>query len=272
MAYDTGYLYAGDSSGSLVAIDVATGKLVAKAELGAKIGGVSALPDIGISAGDYEGYIRLFSAPALKPLWTSRAESFVNGAASLAGGTLASGLLAVASCDARLYLYRAKEGTLAARVEMGSYLPQPPPAMDGRVFALSYEGRAALVDAASGKTIWTRDLGGAARGFLLAPALSPSGAFFASKDGWLRGLSLARGATIFETRSGSEAAASPVVAGSLVLLPDTAGTLRAHSTKDGSLAWSLDLGSIPSSQASVASAGMAIGMGDGRVLFYSWPK
>ncbi len=128
---------------------------------------------------------------------------------------------------------------------------------DGRVFAGTYSGRLRALDAATGRELWVRDLGGPV---LHSPAVA-GGTVYSSSMAGVDALDAASGAVRWHA-AGSPFGydTSPAVADGLVLLGGRDGVFYAFSAETGGAAWTLATGGPIRTTAAVAG---------GRVYFAS---
>lgn len=109
----------------------------------------------------------------------------------------------------------------------------------GRVFAATGYGQLAALDAASGRVLWSKDIGAPAR---QAPAASGGNVFAVTQNGEIHALKQGDGEenwtyTGIAENSGLLAFANPAVAGGMVIVPFTSGEVMALDIKSGEPKW-----------------------------------
>jgi outer membrane protein assembly factor BamB len=112
------------------------------------------------------------------------------------------------------------------------------PASDGaRIYAGSYDGRAASLDAATGDTVWSikTDLA-----FTAGPGLGDGVLAFGTADGDLVALDAATGQERWRQSIGSEVLAAPAIGSGVVVVRTVDGRLRGFSLANGSTLWTVE--------------------------------
>lgn len=111
---------------------------------------------------------------------------------------------------------------------------------DGRLYAATGYGEVVAVDATTGGVIWRQKLGSPAAG---APMVEAGVVYVVARDSSAWAIDVTNGRVIWElpgtpSPSGMIGAASPAVAGQLVLLPYASGEVTAATRREGVRQWS----------------------------------
>ncbi len=145
------------------------------------------------------------------------------------------------------------------------------PASDGtRIYAGSYDGRAAAYDAREGDRIWLTetDLPLAA-----GPGYDDGLVVFGTTDGDLLALTAETGEEVWRQAVGSEILAPPAIGSGVVVVRSVDGRLRGYSSTNGRLLWSVEQ-SVPAlttrgnSAPYIAGAVVVTGFDNGRLGAY----
>jgi outer membrane protein assembly factor BamB len=226
VAIEAGIVYAGTTGGTLLAVDLATGRerwrYDAKEELGTRprlAGGlvlVATLEDtllaVDASTGAWKWHHR-----------RERREGFtIRGAADVA---VAGGTAFAAYSDgfvAALDVATGRPRWERKVAPEGKYVDVDALALGaGRLFACAFSGAVLALDPDSGKTLWQVAVPDAARLALV------DGALVVVTPGEVRAVSVDAGTTLWKTAMGDGApAAAPVVAGRWLVIPSGPGGLR----------------------------------------------
>jgi outer membrane protein assembly factor BamB len=114
------------------------------------------------------------------------------------------------------------------------------PSSDGvRIFTVSREGRLLALSLASGRILWTYNVGTTAYG---TPAVANGRVFVGDLGGTLTALRTTTGARLWSTRAAGSILAPALVVGNLVFFSTLNGHTYAARTIDGRIVWQLGLG------------------------------
>ncbi len=131
-------------------------------------------------------------------------------------------------------------------------------AEQGNIYAVSGLGKVAALDAESGKTLWSRDLGTPLRS---APRAGNGKIFVISIDSQLFALDAASGTTLWTHRGIAEGAGmlgniSPALVADSVIAPYASGELYSIKADDGQEAWRVSLVQTKRSEATAIFSGI----------------
>lgn len=112
-----------------------------------------------------------------------------------------------------------------------------PAVVDGRLFAATDDGLAIALDAATGTTIWTRDLGSPSDS---SPAVAGDLVFLGTRDHRVLALDTSDGRPRWEQDLGNIVLGSPIVVNGTLYIGSTNGKLEALDAATGSPRWSAD--------------------------------
>lgn len=126
---------------------------------------------------------------------------------------------------------------------------------NGRVFVATGFAELIALDAASGKVIWRRNLGGPMRA---APTVRGGRVFVITLDNKLHALSANSGKSLWKFTGVGEVSsllgsASPAVDAGIVVAPFSSGELVALRVNDGQLIWSDSLSNVRKSSTSIST-------------------
>ena len=145
------------------------------------------------------------------------------------------------------------------------------PATDGtRIYAGSYDGRAAAFDAREGDRLWAVDTD---LPLAAGPGYDDGLVVFGTTDGDLLALDAETGEEVWRQSVGSEVLAPPAIGSNVVVVRSVDGRLRGFSTADGRLLWSVEQ-SVPAltmrgnTAPYIAGAVVVTGFDNGRLGAY----
>jgi outer membrane protein assembly factor BamB len=126
---------------------------------------------------------------------------------------------------------------------------------DGKLFAASTTGVVQAYDAASGKTLWSRQLG-SRRGFLLhhgensvrwggGPSVDGDLVVVGTLEGEVRAFAAADGAERWTSQLSSEIISAPAIGGDMVIVRTHDGHIYGLDRADGSRKWTYDRSTVP---------------------------
>jgi outer membrane protein assembly factor BamB len=112
------------------------------------------------------------------------------------------------------------------------------PASDGaRIYAGGHDGRAAALDALTGREIWSVKT---KLPLAAGPGYGEGIVAFGTTDGDLVALNAETGETVWQQAVGSEVLAAPAFGQGIIVLRTVDGRLRGFSTRDGSTPWTVE--------------------------------
>jgi outer membrane assembly lipoprotein YfgL len=158
-----------------------------------------------------------------------------------------------------------------------------PAVVDGVLYADSTDGKLAAIDAASGKTLWSKSSsthgwfgwGDKKRKDALyagGPAVSGDLLAVGTLDGHVYGVNAKDGSPRWEAELKSEVLTSPVVVGDLVVVRTSDGRVYALDSKTGERRWVYDQGTVPllslrgNGRLLVANGVLFFGSDDGKLV------
>ena len=146
------------------------------------------------------------------------------------------------------------------------------PATDGvRIYAGSYDGRAAAFDAREGDRVWAVDT---ELPLAAGPGYDDGLIVFGTTDGDLIALNAETGEEVWRQAVGSEVLAAPAIGSDVVVVRSVDGRLRGFSSADGRLLWSV-VQSVPAltmrgnTAPYIAGAVVVTGFDNGRLGAYA---
>ncbi len=163
-------------------------------------------------------------------------------------------------------IWSARVGGNSERLRLGLA-----PATDGtRIYAGSYDGRAAAFDARGGERLWAIDTD---LPLAAGPGYDDGLIVFGTTDGDLLALNAETGEEVWRQMIGSEVLAPPAIGSDVVVVRSVDGRLRGFSSADGRLLWSVEQ-SVPAlttrgnTAPYIAGAVVVTGFDNGRLGAY----
>ena len=260
VAIEADTVYAASLDGSLLAIDLATGRQ--RWRFFSKLG-FAAPPAVhggGVYVGDADGRFYCLDAADGQPKWHFDTEAEIDS-----GANFYEGRVLVGSQDGHLYCLAADNGKLVWKYETGDQIRSFPTVAEGHAFVAGCDGRLHIVDLAQGKAVRFAELDGPTG---CTAAVVGSMAFVGTEGGAFYGIDWQKAETIWtyqnprrSTSFRSSAAATPqqVIVGARdklvhALDPATGNELWAFTTQ----------GQVDSSPVVVGDR-VFIGSNDGRI-------
>ena len=214
--YDRVYVATETEEGRVAALDLATGNRQWSTRVG-DVAAPIAMRDARIYAGTTDGLLVALSADGGSVLWRVR----LPGGVRAAPVAVAEGVIVATASDS-LFLVNGTTGEIRARRGTSGAVLAAPALADSLLVVGTTSGRLEGCDAATLRTLWSRDLGS---GVVGAVAVQRDTAFVLTHDGdlWRVPLRLPEGATKLALGVVARAAPVPVAGG--VLVADVTGQL-----------------------------------------------
>jgi outer membrane protein assembly factor BamB len=258
-------VYAASLEGTLFAIDIETGKVIARASgLGQIKGGLAADPSgKALYAGSYDNCLYRISVPELTVTWRFKAENYINGRPSV----LSDGNVAFGSCDGNLYLVDPVSSRELARVAASSYIPSTPASGPGNVvFFAGYEGDLTAWSFRSGTRWKAAD---ESFGPATAPAVySRDRVFIADQKGKILAFASGTGKRQWSFEAGTAIEFEMIPTLGALIVASSGGTLFMLKPDTGEELFSCAIGGTPSLGGALLDSWFAVGTSSGRVLLF----
>lgn len=150
-----GLVYVGDWSGSVLALDTATGRTRWASRTGGQVKSSAALAHGRLVIGSYDGRVYAFAARTGRLLWRASAQSRLGGRGRFyATPALAYGRVFIGSTDGKMYAFGLASGRLLWARSTGGYLYSSAAVWHGLVLVGSYDNYFYALDAATGDVRW----------------------------------------------------------------------------------------------------------------------
>lgn len=258
-------VYAASLEGALFAIDIETGKVLARANgLGQIKGGLAADPSgKALYAGSYDNHLYRVSVPDLAVVWRFKAKNYINGRPLV----LSDGTVAFGSCDANLYLVDPDSSRELARVAASSYIPSTPAIGPGNVmFFAGYEGDITAWSLRSG-TRWKA--AEESFGPATAPAVySRDRVFIADQKGKVLAFAGGTGKILWSFEAGTAIEFEMIPTSGALIVASSGGNIFMLKPNTGEELFSCSIGGTPSLGGALLDSWFAIGTSTGRVLLF----
>jgi outer membrane protein assembly factor BamB len=119
-----------------------------------------------------------------------------------------------------------------------SYIEYPPSYCDGTIYVNTFKGRTFAIDAATGKTIWSRSGGTKAS----TPAIAGPRLIVSSHNGTVTAYARSNGRMLWQIRTSAKVESSPVAIDDTAYFGSTDGRLFSVDTRTGRIRWAYDTG------------------------------
>lgn len=263
-------VFLGTTSGELVALDRATGKVLWRHETGGKIiGGPNVIDrdgSLAVLAGSYDKALHCLDAATGGVRWTRPTDNYINGTPAVINGHIVFG-----NCDGMVYLLDAT-GAIRLRRKVGKYIPATVPVADRTAYVGLFAGACIALDLARGQTLWTYTTPGEdPPPFFAPPAVGASMVILGNRSGELLALDRATGKVRWRYRAGGEINAQATIltdaAGhdQAVLVGASDGRLTALDAA-GKVLWQRRFGRGISAPPVLHRGRVLVGTDDGRLL------
>ncbi len=253
-----GVLYVGSSSGTLFALDAATGDEVwTFATEGQPIQSSPAVVDGVVYIGSYDAGVYALEAETGEELWR-----FETGDAVRSSPAVVDGLVYIGSGDGNVYAIDAETGEEAWRVETGGEVYSSPAVVDGVVYVGSQAGGLYALEAETGDELWLVETGGSVWS---SPAVVGGIVFFgvdlgSDVPGAVVAVGAEDGEEVWRFETGDRVWSSPAVVAGVVYAGSQDGNLYALEAETGDEVWAFDA-SVGFSSPVVADGVVYIGGG-----------
>ena len=261
-------LYVGTLDGTFLRLDAASGKQRWKLATKAKIAGSANLLRRGsgpaiVLVGSYDGSLYAANAGNGRLLWTYHTNNYINGAPALIGNLAVFG-----GCDALLHVVSVLDGSQAAEIDTGSYIPGSAAAAHGRVYVGNFDDRLICADLAGSSILWEYRNDRRGGGFFSSPAVGEDAVVIGGRDYRVHCVGVSDGKLRWTFEAGGEVDSSPVIAGDAVLFGTGDGRLVMLTLRSGRLLWSYEIGEPVASSPAVASGMVVVGCDDGSLYAF----
>jgi outer membrane protein assembly factor BamB len=256
---DGGTLYIGSDTGTVYALDAASGRQTRTFQAGGAVSGVMVASGT-LLVGSADGKVRAFDVADPGFNWTSPA----------AGGAIAGAptggrgeVLYVGSQDGYVYALNIETGQRNWRTKTGGPVVAGQPDGTGVLYAASQDGTLYVLDASSGKVVGRYAAGGAINS---APLVIPGGVYFGTSKGTLYdmfhdGFTNTTGEQ-WKFAAGGAIAGTPATADDTFFTATTSGTVYAVEN-GGTQLWSVQVGGPVRAGLAVESGVLYLGCDDG---------
>ena len=254
-----GVAYAGDDSGALSAVDVASGKLLWTASTKDAIASSPVVTGRFVIVGSNDDSVYAFDAASGTPVW-----QFATGDDVVSSPAVAGGIVLVGSLDGRLYALEAATGNVLWTDTLGAPVFSSPAIADDLAYVGADNNRVRAYEVATGKVLWTTFANGPVR---TTPAVDRGRVYFGSDGGRVYALDAHTGAQSWSFAANGAVRSSPAVAYDLVVFGSDDGTVYALDASAGVPRWTVAPGAAQSAPA-VANGIVYVTLGDGWLRAY----
>ncbi len=262
-------LVIGGLDGLVYALSADSGRLLWKAETGARImGSVNVYPGrdgtAEILAGSYDNSLYAFSLDHGQQTWSFETGNYINGAAAVEGDRAVVG-----GCDAALHIMDLAWGKEVTAVDTGAYIAGSAALADGIAYVGNYAGRFLAIDVKQAAVLWSFSLPDESRGFSASPSVTDKYIVIGAKDKFLYCLDRKTGARLWRYHGSDEFESSSLSDGvrALVFSVDGEGTVLELTT--GRLISSYRLGAGVKGSPAFAAGYLTVGALDGSVYVFA---
>ena len=261
-----GRVYVGCKDGSLYALDAATGRQKWRVETGGEIPGSPnwlAGPDgkTRIVFGSYD--FKLYCVDAAgQELWKAETGNYLNGTPAVGDGVIVMG-----SCDEKLYVVSAEDGSPISTVEVGSFIFTSAALAGGRAYFARVDKQLLCVDPKGGAIEWRYEPAEPVE-FYSSPAVGKDVVLIGGRDGRLHCVGRADGKPRWTFATRDNVDSSPVIVGDKVVFGSGDGRLYVVKLADGKEVFSYDVGEAITASPAVAGGMVVIGAEDGYVYAF----
>lgn len=248
------YLYFGDNSGKLYALDQKTGRKVWEFKTGGSIIGSPSYANGMVYTGSADGKVYAVKAIDGKKVW-----EYKTGGAVIAPPLTANGRVYVGSSDNHMYALEQKTGTELWRFATGNTIASKATLAEDTVFFGSWDRNFYAVDAATGQEKWKKELGSQT---YYAPASSTplylNGKIYISTPGaYVYALKAQTGEFVWEIKE-SSGLSTPTLFNDALLYGTLSGLVYALDPETGERVWQVESGLASYSPSPVAQVGDVI--------------
>jgi outer membrane protein assembly factor BamB/phospholipase C len=271
-ALGSGFAYVGSSDGKLYAFPTSCTKSPCTPTWTAATGGaVASSPTVlgNVYVGSADGKVYSFKpgcgAPTCAPVWTAATGGAISGSPAVAFGRLYVG-----SGDGKVSALTPSNGSVIWQVPLNgpvaaSVAVAQQPWSQPVVYAVSQPGTLYALNAYTGATQWTAQLGSTAKA---SPAVAYGNVYVGSDNGTLSVFG-ANGCThpsctpLWTQAAGGAITSSPAVGNGVVFVGSADGGVYAYNARSGAQLWTTHLGSSVESSPAIASGLVYVGADGG---------
>jgi outer membrane protein assembly factor BamB len=260
-----GVAYAGDDTGTLHAIDIATGERKWGAKLQSDIVGAANVVGDRVICGCSAGYLYGFSGAEGTELWKFAAQGPINGTQAFDGNRTF-----VTGCDQPiLRVVDIETGLQDREVMLEGLLIASPALVNGVLYYGDDGGRVLAIDWNAGVNIWTYEPDGSAE-IHSSPAVKDDYVVIGSRDRNVHCINRRTGEPIWVFPARGPIDCSPVIVGDRVFIASADKNIYGIRLSDGAEVWKYNTGERITGSPAVGRGRMVIGTegAEGRILCF----
>ena len=177
------------------------------------------------------------------------------------------GRVVFGGCDAKIHAVGIADGKLLKEVDATAYIAGSCAVQGKFAYAGHYGNQVIAVDLEQGKTIWTYE--DSEDAYFSTPAITDSRVLIGGRDKKLHCLDRATGKSVWAFSTQGSVDSSPVVCGNRVVFGSDDGRLYVVNLNDGKECWSYEIGKPLASSPAIVDGVVVIGADDGCVYAFS---
>jgi outer membrane protein assembly factor BamB len=259
--------FIGNLSGDLYAIEIISGKILWTYKTENQIMGSPNYYSNGINkvivVGSYDYCLHGVDMKTGKGLWKYEADNFINGTPSVYKDMAIFG-----GCDGLLHFVNATNGTVKKRITVATYVAGSVAVDENKAFVGDYDGKFSCIDIGTMEIKWSYQNETVKQPFIASPSVSQNRVFIGNRDKYVYCLEKSTGVLKWKVNTGGSLDASPVLAGSKLVVANMRGDLIILNAGDGNKIWSYELGSPVNGNPAVVNNTIIACTADGRVYCF----
>jgi outer membrane protein assembly factor BamB len=299
-----GVVYVGSEDGTLVALDLADGRLRWRQRFEDAIEASPTVVNGLVIFGDEGGVVRACAADSGNVEWTfDQPDGRVVSSATVAGDSVlfgaydyalyrvriadgqllwkyeteervhatpavAQGRVFIAGCDGHLHVIDLKTGARVRAVELGAVTGCSPAVSGDHVFLGTYGQQVLGIDWRAGEVLWRYEDADRPHPFLSSAAVAGDLAVIGGRDRAVHALETKTGAQRWKFATRGKVDSSPVIVGERIFVGSADGSLYAVSRETGQKLWQFETGAGIHASPAVAAGCLVIGNDDGVIYCF----
>jgi outer membrane protein assembly factor BamB len=259
-----GLAYVGNLAGEIFAIELNSGRVKWTYKTDGQVMGsvnyfTNAISRI-LVVGSYDYFLHGIDPETGKGLWKYEADNFINGTPSIYNNMVVFG-----GCDGYLHMVNASNGKLNKKVEVATYVAGSVAIANGKAYLGDYDGKFSCLDLKTFNVSWYYEPSEVRQPYIGSPSIDKNLVFIGNRDKYVYCFEKAGGKLRWKTNTAGRIEASPVAAGSRILISNMRGDILALDSSDGKIIWNYELGTPVLGTPALIDNKIIVGAEDGRI-------
>lgn len=261
-AVNHGMVYVGDEKGTLHAVDSMTGQKKFTFQADAAITASPTVYQDHILVGSYDQNLYCLK-PDGSVHWKAETAGYVNGTPAVWKGNAV-----VAGCDGYVRLIQISDGIEKHKIKIGTYVGASPAISGDHAFIGTFGNQVMSVDLNKFQVSWQYENPDAHFPFYSSAAITEQAVYIGGRDKFLHALNPETGKVLWKFPAKSRVDSSPVISGDKVYFGTVGGQVFGLAANSGKVVWQYDATDAVLSSPAIAGDKLVIGTKGGTLFCF----